>query len=149
MFNVFWEDFLTTLCIVCTAKKYVRVPNIINFYNVRDDSIYNKKRDIKQIFQVWLKAMTQGFKYMDEFLDKRKFFRKNINLKFIVLERVIQEFDSYLIQIYEQIPAWEFDSIIRKEFSRAGDTTALMAFIFSRMNLLEMQLLKKEISIST
>ena len=143
LINVLWEDALTTYCMVCTAKNYVRVPNIINFYRIRDNSIYNRQREVADIFKTWLKALTQGFKYVDEFLDKQKFFRDNVNLKFIVLERIVQEFNSYLIPLYEQISAIDLDPIIRAEFARAGDISALSAFLYSRMNLLNVQLLKK------
>ena len=93
--------------------------------------------------QIYLNSLTQGFKYVDEFLDKQKFFRDNVNLKFIVLERLFQEFNEYLMPFYEQISAIDLDPIIRAEFARAGDISALSAFLYSRMNLLNVQLLKK------
>ena len=141
--NIIGEDMIINCCMVCTAKNYVRVPNIINFYRIHDDSIYNKMRTVEENFQIYLNSLTQGFKYVDEFLDKQKFFRDNVNLKFIVLERLFQEFNEYLMPFYEQISAIDLDPIIRAEFARAGDISALSAFLYSRMNLLNVQLLKK------
>ena len=142
--NILGEDMVITCCLVCAAKKYLRVPNIVNFYRIREDSSYNKQFDIEQAFQAWLKSIAQGFKYLDEFLSRQEFFKENVHLKFPILERLVQEFDEYLMPFYEQISAYQLDAFIRDELSRAGDTSALTAFLFSRMNLLNLQLIRQQ-----
>ena len=43
------DDMVFTICLLCTAKKYILVPNVINYYRVREGSVsYNSnERDEK------------------------------------------------------------------------------------------------------
>ena len=52
----------------------------------------------------------------------------------------VRECCNYLLKYYAQIPAWQLDEIIRRELSDVHNKTPLMAFLFSRMNVFNVQL---------
>ena len=57
------------------------------------------------------------------------------------MERVWNEVLKYLFNIYEQVPAHEFDSIVREEFSK-DDNVALASFTFNAANVYRVQLMQ-------
>lgn len=136
-------DAFVSFCLICSAKKYVRVPNVINFYRRINSSITKQKRTIQKKIDTLIISLTQGFKYMDEFLSKQKFFQENVEAKFIMLEIWVRAFcdrEDRFKSIYTQIPAWQLDELIRNEFKKFGNSDALTAFLFSRMNVLNVNL---------
>ena len=67
-------------------------------------------------------------------MKDNKFFQKNPDLKYAVLEN--STFDSfyYLGNIYSQIPLSKLYDVARAEFEKAEDTASLAALFFGRMN---------------
>ena len=129
-----------TISLVCSAERYVRVPNIINFYRIVDNSISHIKDDAPKKFQKWLHALVEGFVYLESFLSDREFFQKRPDLKQVALEVWVRECCRYLQGLYAQFPSWQFDPLLRHEFERVKDKDALMAFLFSRMNVFNVQM---------
>ena len=140
-------DAFISFCLICSAKKYVRVPNIINFYRRIGTSITKQKRSIQKSIDTWMISLTQGFQYMDEFLSNQKFFQENPEAKFVMLEIWVRAFcdraDRFR-SIYTQIPAWQLDELIRNELEKVKNKSALTAFLFSRMNVFNVQLNRQQ-----
>ena len=139
--SIFAEDMIFTMCSLCSAKKYVVVPNIIYNYRVRDGSLTNDKVTLDSVMHKWLHALKLGIACLDEFFGEREFFAKRLDLKYILLDMFVQETLGGLGGIYAQIPAPALDEIIRKEFS-GGDNLALTSFIFSLANIQRLQLMQ-------
>ena len=133
------QDMLATCCIVYSAKKFVRVPNIINFYRVRENSLWHNVDEPKKHFRKYIRALTTGFNHLNEFLSGREFFNQHLNVKYLALETYVREISIYLSKIYQNFPAHEFDEILREEFSK-NSNTALSAFIFGAMNVYNLKL---------
>ena len=133
-------DVVLTSCLVCTAKNYVRVPNIINLYRVVENSMSHKDDNVDKTIRKWLNALSEGFNHIDKFLDERKFFIEHKDVKNLVLETWVRECCGYLIKYYAQIPSYQLDEIIRRELSDVHNKTPLMAFLFSRMNVFNVNL---------
>ena len=144
MTNISGEDALLTWCMVCAAERYVLIPNITYIYRIHDESSIHGADNFKVEKRVkkWLKSLTLGFEYLDKFLLQKYFFIKNSEARYLVLDALIKEFTAYLIPIYAQIPAWQLDWLIRRELAEVKDKTALTAFLFARMNLMNVQLLR-------
>ena len=125
------EDFVFTICLLCTAGKFVLVPNVINYYRVREGSIsYNNQRDEK-FFRKYVKAFAAAFRYFDKFLDEREMFQGNDYIKYIIFEICWSELlYGYIFPMYDQIEAHKFDKILREELSK-DDNLALSAYTFS------------------
>ena len=134
------QDALFTFCLLVSAKNYVRVPNVVNFYRVVEDSLSHKKQNIVSKIHQWFNAMVIGFQYFENFLSEREFFQKRPDAKYVALEAWVRECLNYLQETYKTIPAFQLDEIIRHEFSKVHDKTGLMAFLFSRMNVFNVNL---------
>ena len=145
MINGISADAIFTCMLVCSAKRYVRVPNIVNYYRAVENSVSNKKRNVPDKINVWINSLVQGFQLFDKFLSEREFFQNRLDMKCLALEVWVRECCQYLFEIYEQIPVWQLDALIRHEWDGVKDKTALMAFIFSRMNIFHMQLNQQDL----
>ena len=137
------EDMLCTCLIVYSAKKLVRVPNAINCYRNRGDSITWRGRAGAAGLQKYTQALKVGFAHLDKFLSGREFFRQHPDVKYLALDTYVREMLGYLQDIYAQIPAPALDELLRKEFGD-GDNTALTTFIFSAMNVQRLQFMQAQ-----
>ena len=135
MVNVNHHDMIYTVCLVCSAKRYVRVPNVVNFYRVLEDSMSHRQENVEKTMLKYCKTLFNGFNYVEKFLSERDFFKQNPNLKYQVLNIIVREFVTYIIRFYAEFPAFQLDEFIRRELEKIDDTTALTAFLFGRMNV--------------
>ena len=103
LLNVAGQDMICTICLVCAAKKYLRVPNVVNIYRLIDNSLSHKQEIYLHRFQKWTSALFNGISYLDKFLDKIDFFRQNPDAKYIAFDTLAAEFiGSYILDIYEK-----------------------------------------------
>ena len=144
MVNVNHHDMIYTVCLVCSAKRYVRVPNVVNFYRVLEDSMSHKQENVEKTMLKYCKTLFNGFNYVEKFLSERDFFKQNPNLKYDVLNVIVREFVNYILRIYTQVPAFRLDEFIRRELEQLDDTTALTAFLFDRMNVFNVNLINQQ-----
>ena len=91
-------------------------------------------------FHQWIGELAAGFQVFDKFLSKREFFKKRPDVKYLALEVWVRECCGYLQGLYAQCSSWQFDELIRHELEGVKDKDALMAFLFSRMNVFNVQL---------
>jgi len=134
------EDCFMTCCLVCSAQRYVRVPNIINFYRMLSNSHSHKQDDIQKVVHKWMQSLIDGFDCFDNFLSKREFFKKRPDMKHFALEVWVRECCRHIQELYAKIPAWQLDAIIRHELASVKDNTELTAFLFGRMNVFNLNL---------
>lgn len=121
----------------------MRVPNVVNIYRLATDSLSHKKETFGDRLQKWTQALFSGISYLDSFLDKQDFFKQNPDAKYIVFDTLAAEFIGfYILRIYENFPAPTLDRLIREEFEKVENKSAVMAFIFSKMNVLQLSLIK-------
>ena len=79
---------------------------------------------------------------MDRFLNGRKFFNQNPDAKYLVFGAAVNRMLIFLLEHYQKIPASRFDELFRAEFAKMKNLPELSAFLFSRMNLLELNVLQ-------
>ena len=140
MVGIMSDDVIFTICAICSAKRYVLVPNVIYFYRVRNDSLIHKNFDVPKHLNIWMTMLKTGMTYLDEFLSRRKIFSQRSDLKYVLFNLFVNEMLIYFVEIYTQVPAHKLDELLRKEFS-SGDNIALTSFIFSAMNVQRLQLI--------
>ncbi|MCR5833295.1 MAG: glycosyltransferase [Selenomonadaceae bacterium] len=128
------EDAVFTICTLSIAQRCVVVPNVINYYRIRENSVSTEKMDVEKNIRKWLRALILGFEYIDAFLSKRKIFSERRDLKYMLLNLFAQEMFIYFSDVYTQLPAYALYEILRDEFDK-HDTPALTPFIFSAMNV--------------
>ena len=134
---------MLTICELCSAKKYVVVPNVIYYYRVRAGSVTTENIDDATRVHKWLKVIQLGVAYLDDFLSNREFFRNRSDLKYVLFNVFVNEMLMHLSKIYTQIPAHKLDELLRKEFV-GGDDLALMTFIFNTFNVQRLQLMQAQ-----
>ena len=144
MINANTHDANYTYSLLCSAKRYVRTPNAVNFYRIVPSSLSHRKDNVPKTLEKWLITMTRGFNYLDTFLSEREFFQKHPDAKYLVLETWVKECCQYKIGLFAQIQPFQVDEIIRYEFEKFTDKNALMAFLFSRMNVFNVQLIQAQ-----
>ena len=61
-------------------------------------------------------------------------------MKLSALEVVVQEFAGYFLKLYQYVPQYNIDNFkeIRAEFENCENLPELTAFLFNRMNILEL-----------
>lgn len=139
------HDAVYTCCLVCSAKRYVIVPNVVNIYRLTGNSLSRRKENIKSEIHKRINTLIKGFLCLNEFLSSREFFQNFPDMKFLVLEFWVRDCCQYLNNLYEQIPPHQLYEYFQEEFEQAEDKTALFAFIFNRMNMFSNHVEKLEI----
>ena len=124
------EDLIFTGCLLFAAERFILVPNVINYYRLLDGSVSHAADDASAYFRKYVRALTTAFRHFDDFLSGRGL---PPDAKHLVLKRVWLEINGYVLSLYDQVPAYELDKILREELS-GGDNVALAAFAFNSAN---------------
>ncbi len=129
------DDKLFTICEICSAKRYLVVPNVIYMHRVHSGSLLWQDSDNAEKFlHSRLTMLKDGFRYFEKFLDEQRAFSSRLDLKYLLFDMFSKEIVGNVEHIYRQLPAYALDKILRKEFGE-DVTPALKAFIFSAMNI--------------
>lgn len=137
------QDMLFTCCLLFSAERYVKVPNVINYYRVLGESLSHKQESPEKYFVRHVRTLKNGFSFLDKFLSEREPFSHNLKFKYLALEIFANEVLWYLQRIYEHNPIYMMDSILRKELGE-GNNVALMTFIFSLANIQRLKLIQAQ-----
>ena len=141
--NEMANDMLLTLFLVYSAKRFVRVPYVINFYRVLSTSLTHQKRDPLKQLKKYMNALIVGFSHLDNFLDKQPFFKANLPAKYMALNTYFQEILTYLNPIYAATPMHVLDDTLQEAFAPTNNA-ALSAFTFNFMNTYRLQLIQAQ-----
>lgn len=135
------DDMLFTICGICSAKRYLIVPNVIYHHRLRADSLlWRDSRDVEKFLHSRLTMLKEGVRYLDEYLNGFEVFANRPDLKEILFDMFAKDLLEHLTNIYAHVPTHALDAIIRKELSE-GDNLALNSFVFNRMNVYRLQLI--------
>ena len=79
------DDTLFSFYCVCLADKIVHVPNIVNIYRMRNDSLANDKVNVQldKYLNKWLTDIIEFVRNIEKFMNKIDFFNKNPEYKYI------------------------------------------------------------------
>ena len=138
------DDDIFNLQLLCWAKDILRVPNVFYVWRKRDDSNIRMSKDVAKTMTKWMTSVFHAIGIIDKFTNNFEILRKNPDLKYGIFEFFTAGHLFPLIPIYAQIPAWQLDPLIRRELSEIEDKTALTAFLFARMNLMNVQLVRAQ-----
>ena len=140
--NTVVDDLVFTICLLCTAEKYVLVPSVINYYRVLESSLSNNKERDEKFFRKYVKVFAAAFRYLDKFLNEREPFRDNSYIKYIIFEICWSDLlMGYFFSMYDKIAPHNFDKILMEELS-VDDNLALSAFTFNMGAFYSLKLIK-------
>ena len=135
------EDTIFAIYLLCLAKKIVRVPNIFYIYRYRQDSICRPESSPpEKRISKWGNAMFKSIPLFDKFMDTHDLFNGHPDYKYALFDFLVKYIADPACNLYSHFPAYQIDELIRKELNEVEDKTALTAFFFARMNVLNMQL---------
>ena len=137
------QDMLFTMCSLCCAKRYVVVPNVVNFYRIRDDSVTTEKIDHVTKLCKWLKVMRVDIEYLNNFFAGRKELSNLTDLKYMLFDVFMKQMLEGVNAAYRNMSPFELDEILQKEFA-VGDNVAFTAVVFSMMNMYRIKLARSK-----
>ena len=135
------DDMIFCFECLCLSKNYVRIPNVINIYRSRKDSVSHRSDSTKQYIHQWLSTIIKGTEYLDKFMAKVEFFDKNPELKYYVIDFFIREHLYYFSNLYSQNSIEVIESLIRKEFQNSDNIT-LTVHLFNLVNIYRLKLIQ-------
>lgn len=141
------DDLLFSFFTVCLAKNYVRMPQVVNLYRRREDSLsfdFNSL-SIEKFIHKWTNIVIKLVKYFDEFMSQQEFFIQNPEFKYIVLELPIHDhFDFFSQNIYKKIndnQITKIDLMLQKELEvNPEDNVMLTTYLFNLANVYKVRL---------
>ena len=127
-----WEDLIFAFQCVVLAKNYVRVPNIIYYYRVRQDSLSHIPKDPFDILDTLIKVIC----CLDEFMGRVEFFQKNPQWRFNLLDWHIQERMNVLCTAFYEQMKWQpfqVEDVFRRVFAPKfpKDSIEFTAYFFT------------------
>ena len=128
------QDMLFTMCALCCAKRYVVVPNVINFYRVRENSVTTEKIDLPARLRKWLRVIRVDIEYLNEFFSKREELSNQIALKYLLFAALLNQMLQGVEPVYLNVSPAALDEILQAEFDKAGNAE-FKAVVFSAMNI--------------
>lgn len=134
------EDLVFTIYCLSCAKRLVKYPDPVNIYRYRPGSILHTSTNIIDHIRKWIRALATGFTCCDKFLSTLEFYKQNPEIKYLALDAITQDIFGKLFTVYKKFSASALDDIIREEFKKCGDTSAMAAFFFNMSIMYSMQI---------
>ena len=129
------DDTIWTWVLLFTAKKFLRVPNIIYNYRLSEDSIMRVKKTPRQEVSFWFNPVILGLKNLEQMLSRIEFFRKNQNYLYALLERFIFIETRAPLGISFQLQPFEIYATIKQTFGdRLGEQDVLISALCTALN---------------
>ena len=134
--NLSAEDMIFSFQCLCLAKNYVRVPDVIYFYRIRQDSIAHRRPPMEEYIPKQLKIIIEGSKHLRDFMKNFEIFDQHPEFRQNALDIFIREHFRHLRKIYVNTPIHEINKVLQKEFMNAPNIDAsLISYFFSEANL--------------
>ena len=134
------EDLVFTIYCLSCAKRFVKFPNPVNIYRYRPTSILHNKVNLIDYVKKWIKSLATAFSCCDKFLSDLEFYKQNPEIKYLALDAITQDIFRHLSVVYQKFSAAVLDDIIREEFAKVGDTSAMTTFFFNMSMLYSLQI---------
>lgn len=127
-----WEDLVFAFTCVLRAKNYVRVPNVIYYYRIRQGSLSHKGRNAFEMTNNLIGSM----KAMDKVMESTEFLTQHPEYRYVFIDWYVQgRLKTINKGIYDmdklQLP--QIYDIFRKKFFSANtaDQVALYSYFFT------------------
>ena len=126
------EDMIFCFKCLALAKNYVRIPQITYIYRERQGSFMNTKSGAEEQMNKWLKVMIEGVNILDDFMAHQKFFNKNLDSRYLVIDFFVKQHFEFLKNLLDSLKPYEIEYLVYRYLkSNPGDSEALLAYLFS------------------
>ena len=137
------DDLMFSIFILCLAEKLVLIPDSFYIWRVRENSNSREKLPVEKKMHRSGGDIIRGIELIEKFTGKIDFFKKYPEYKY-ALFNFWAKYGGNVLELYSQIPAFKLDGLVRNELQHLEDKTALSAFLFSRMNVLNLNVLQQQ-----
>ncbi len=129
------DDMIFSFYCLCLAKKYVRIPNVLNIYRVRKNSFLHKPLSMQDSFRQYVKNIINASTLMGNFMKEIKFFSEQNQFIHMVINFVIKINIEWGAIYYTKLPFQISDLILREELPPDfEDVKDLNIYSFAAMN---------------
>lgn len=130
------EDDIWTYGLVCHAKKFLRVPNMIYIRRMRENSTMGTQRTPQQTLNFWLNPVLFGLKTLDDILSRHEFFQENPQQRYAVLERFANGKFGLAMRDIGKLSSTEIYNTIKSEYgARFGEYSVLIPLLCTLLGL--------------
>ena len=137
------EDGCFTVTVLLYAKKIIRVPNVFYIYRQNQKSVTHSELSEQKISKL-LYTIFEVFEFQDNLINQFEIFQKHKEILYALFDKFFSNEVQPLLGLYQNIPAAQLDNLIRHNLEKVQNTTALTAFIFSRMNVFNVNLIQQQ-----
>ena len=136
------EDSVFDFCALCRAKRIVETSKKFYVHRIVPGSHSDMRtRTPAHILHQFGSVILKEVGIYDKLMGDIEIFNEHPEYKYAFFDYIVRLHLTGVLPMYTQIPAYQFDEIIRQELSQIHDTTALTAFLFSRMNVFNVNLI--------
>lgn len=144
------EDMIFCFKCLCLAKNYVRIPNIVYFYRIRQGSIAHHNRQLENHMHRQIKIIIDGVRYLKDFMKDFDLLEQNSELRQNVLDIFIREHFNHLRNIYAETPIHEINKVVLKEFQNVSSIDPeLVSYFFNMANFFRTLYIQSQQQISS
>ena len=130
------EDLVWTFKVVCTAKRFLRVPTPIYVHRTNEISMTERKRPLDDEIKFWLSPLIHGVDCLNEFMDGIELFNQPNNLRLYVLNFFANIQFDFMAKAFKQLDRHEVYKIFMDELSKSsGDHSALISYLLVMTNI--------------
>ena len=88
----------------------------------------------------WMSVLAFGFSHCDKFLSGIEYYKQHPEVKYLALDILVQDIFGKLTNVYKKFSPSILDDIIREEFAKVGDNSAMASFFFNMSMLYSLQI---------
>lgn len=136
------HDCLFFFCLMCLPCKVIKVPNIINYYRVRNNSHSHTSYNFLYFIKKYIQTLHRGFNYLNHFLNNQEYFKWHPDVTYLALQFWIKICLSNIFNTIKPLPDDQIYQIFLSELSTINNPE-LFACILARMNMLDTSLKEK------
>ncbi|MBR1579074.1 MAG: glycosyltransferase family 2 protein [Selenomonadaceae bacterium] len=132
------EDMPFSFKCLCSAKTYVRIPNIFYKCRYRQGSLQHRSVTPEQLIKTYLRVIVEGVQVLDKFMEAHPFFAdvENHGYRYQAIGYFIREHCSYFDEVYQKYPAPLIDILNREALEpMLGKQAALVSYLFNAVNV--------------
>ena len=137
------EDIIWTFKLVCTAKKFLRIPEPLYVQRRQKTSMTRRKRSPEDDITFWMNPLIHSADELNGFMSGFEFFDENPTLRLQVINLFATIHFNHMTEAFKSTDATEVYEIFLREFSKSdGKHSALISYLLTMNNLYRNELMK-------
>ena len=137
------EDIIWTFKVVCTAKRFLRLPQALYIWRSNETSMTRRTRSPEEELIFWMNPLITGLDCLEEFMAEIEFFKLNPTYRFAVLKFFATIQFDFMAEAIKALEPQEVYEIFLREFAAAGSSQpALISYLLTMNNLYRNELSK-------